>query len=133
MKRALIIVIIGKTGAGNRAVSETILKNSFIPSSNLFGDSRFKHAIVLGRHVLIIDTPGKKNTSKKDNKLLCTITSDNNKWTPYAVILVLPVGRFTDADVFTVKQLSKHFGKQLFKHTLVAFTGFDDYKREMEN
>lgn len=99
----------------------------------MFAASTFKHAIVLGRQVLIIDTPGLLNTSKEENKLLCKITSDNNKLAPYAVILVLPVGRFTDEDVLTVEQLKKHFGENIFKHTLVAFTGFDDYKREMEN
>ncbi|CAC5395674.1 unnamed protein product [Mytilus coruscus] len=121
LKRALRIVIIGKTGAGKRAVSDIILKNrTHFISSYLASASKFEHAIVLGRQVLIIDTPGLLDTSKEKNEFLCEITSDNNKSAPYAVILVLPVDRFTDEYVLTVEQLSKHFGEKLFKHTLVA-------------
>ncbi|CAG2202400.1 unnamed protein product [Mytilus edulis] len=51
---------------------------------------------------------------------------------PHAIVLCVPIGRFTDEDVETVNHFCENFGENLAKYVIVLFTRYDDLKREME-
>ncbi|CAG2233582.1 EIF4G [Mytilus edulis] len=87
---------------------------------------KFDHATILGRRVLIVDTPGLLDKSKEGNEILCKIIS-YNKSAPYAVILVLPVGRFTNEDALT------HILADVSSTCMqVEINGFESKKAEIE-
>ena len=75
-----------------------------------------------------MDTPGVFDTRKKidstqeEIKRCIWLTTPG----PHAIILCVPIGRFTAEDVETVN----HFVESLMKYVIVLFTRLDDWKRD---
>ncbi|CAC5407059.1 unnamed protein product [Mytilus coruscus] len=131
------LVMIGKTGNGKSASCNTILGQDVCPSGfsneGVTTSCMVRYAERFGKLICLVDTPDIQDSSRK-NKDVQEKIRDCFKFTwpgPHAIILVVPIGRFTNEDVQTVKHFCSHFDEKLEQYVIVLFTRFDQMKREM--
>ncbi|XP_063400065.1 GTPase IMAP family member 4-like [Mytilus trossulus] len=133
------LVLIGKTGNGKSKTGNTVigrqLFNSRCQSGSVTIKCQKENTNRFGKEISLVDTPGLFDTRTDNANVLSEIKNCISLTLPgpHAIILCVPITRFTQEDIQTVDFFIKHFGEQLMKYVIVLFTRFDDWKRDNED
>ncbi|TDH05349.1 hypothetical protein EPR50_G00143730 [Perca flavescens] len=130
------IVLLSRPGAGKSSSGNTILGSERFKSradfNSVSAETISESAVVEGRQVTVVDTPGITDEVLSPKQLFYEIMKSVVEASPgpHAFVIVVRIGRITGADISLFEMLQKLFGKDAPKYTTVLFTHGDELKGE---
>lgn len=128
------VVLLSLPGEGKSSCGNTILG-----SDRFRTDCSFQHvttvsesisAMVENRQIMVVDTPGFSAAVLTPRKMYNEILNSIKKADPgpHAFIIVVRIGRITEANIKLFEMLPIVFGKGALKYTMIIFTHGDQLK-----
>ncbi|XP_072039687.1 uncharacterized protein [Amphiura filiformis] len=145
----LRFVMVGMTGTGKSALGNSILAWGILMIGQLWTkltkpfrsktstesvtvNCKKQEAVVLGRNVSIVDTPGFLDTETTSKETIKELTKSVLMVAPgpHAILLVIKVGRFTPEVVNGIDLMKKIFGDKSVDYLIIVFTHIDSLDDE---
>ncbi|XP_042341897.1 uncharacterized protein LOC121942684 isoform X2 [Plectropomus leopardus] len=121
----LRLLLLGNIGCGKTSSADTILEQLSPVSPSASRSCQLRQGISDGRSLTVVEAPrwywsgGKMEDSvRRETERAMTLLAQG----PHAILLLVPVGQFTEMECRVPAELEEVFGEEALDHTLVLLT-----------